>query len=368
MDQTIVQYFNGQSARPVPARILLFNNAIQLYDIVDNNFLADFPFNGIRLLSNSGDAVHFSLVSDGSQTLQIPRHHLMLPELMKYESGDSDRWFEGLSKIKLPLLLGLFLLVVIGGYYLLVSGLSGIGLQLISPRKEAELGKLVYEAMIKDQTIHQDATQALADFSTSLDLSENYDLQFTVVDDTMVNAFAIPGGHIVVYKGILQKMQRPEELVALLGHEASHVNERHSLRNMLQELTGSFMLSMVFGDLGSIGGAVASQANMLRSLSYSRSLEESADEEGMKRMVKNNVHPEGMVMLMDRLKEASEGIELPGFLSTHPLTEDRKQHAQEFARKHSIKRDLPPVLITNWDILKRSIEKASIPQPDKAQW
>ena len=240
-------------------------------------------------------------------------------------------------------------------YYLLVTGISGVGIRLISPKKEAQLGELIYEAMLKDAIIDTVSSRLLTDFAGELRMSEKYNLKFTVVDDKEVNAFAIPGGHIVVYKGILQQMTRPEELVALIGHESSHINERHSLRNMMQELTGNFVLSMVFGDLGSIGGAIAGRANALRSLSYSRSLEKEADEQGMHRMLRNRIDPHGMVMLMDRLKAAEKDVKLPGFLSTHPLTDERREQALKFVSEHPAEATMTQKLKSNWDHLKKSI-------------
>lgn len=352
MDQTRVAYYDGQSSRPISARILVFQDAVQVYDTGSNDFLAAFPLNGVRLLSRSASTAYFSLQADGARTLEVPVQHLLLPELTRFAGGDKDRWFVSLSRMKFPAIIAVFLLVVVGFYFLIVSGISGIGMKLVSPKKEAELGRMLYETIVPDSSIDRPSTRALNDFAAPLKLSEHYQLQFTVVKDTLVNAFALPGGHIVVYQGILRKMETPGELVALLGHEASHVNERHSLRNILQELTGSFMLSLVFGDLGSIGGGIASQANKLRGLSYSRKLEEEADEEGMKRMLQNRVDPNGMLLLMDRLEAASQGPELPGFLSTHPLTADRKEHARRFIKKNGSTQPTQPQLEESWQQLK----------------
>jgi Zn-dependent protease with chaperone function len=354
-DSTIVKYFDGSSARPLQARMLLFNNAIQLYNIDENSFLAAFPYNDIKLLSKTVSTAHFSLMADGSHNLEVPADHILLPELLKMTDESGDKWYRKLFKLKIPALILIFLCITIGLYYFLVAGVSRIGLGLISPKKEAELGKMIYSAMMEDARIDSVATRQLTDFAGHLKLSEKYKLQFTVLDEKEVNAFAIPGGHIIVYKGILQKMNRPEELVALLGHESSHVNERHSLQNMLQDLTGGFMLSIVFGDLGSLGGSIAGKANTLRSLSYSRGLEKEADEQGMQRMLKNDVDPRGMIMLMDRLKESEKDLNLPGFLSTHPLTTERKADAQKFVKQHPVKSKVPEDLSISWNRLKKTV-------------
>ena len=355
MDSTIVQYFPDQTGGHLQARILLFDHAIQLYNLEENSFMAAFPYSGIRLISQHASSYRFSLLPNGSSELEVPSGHILLPELLKATNRKKLARNNSLRKFAIPAgLLGVAGLAV-GLYYLVIAGVSSVGLQLISPKKEAELGKMIYSSLVSGMPVDSAAGEKLAAFAGKLRLSENYTLHFTVVDEKEVNAFAIPGGHIVVYKGILQQMQRPEELVALLGHEASHVNERHSLRNMLQDMTGTFVLSLVLGDMGALGGTIAGNANKLRSLSYSRSLEEEADEKGMERMLQNKVDPKGMIWLMDRLKEAEKEIRMPGFLSTHPLTEERKATAQKFVSSHRGDPELSPELQKSWEKLKEQV-------------
>ncbi|MBC6492278.1 M48 family metallopeptidase [Flavihumibacter stibioxidans] len=354
MDSTIVQYFQKKSAGFLPARMLLFNNAIQLYSPDENSFIAAYPYNGISLIAREQGSARFSLLPDRSAELEVPEQHFLLTELLKATNVKLQKRKKRMGKLVLPAALLAMAGLAAALYYLLVAGVSSIGLQLISPKKEAELGKMIYSSMVSGMPVDTAAGVKLAAFAEKLKLSENYTLHFTVVDEKEVNAFAIPGGHIVVYKGILQQMQRPEELAALLGHEASHVNERHSLRNMLQELTGTFVLSLVLGDMGALGTTIAGNANKLRSLSYSRGLEEEADEKGMERLLQNSVDPKGMIWLMDRLKESEKEVSMPGFLSTHPLTEERKASAQKFVSKHPGGNNKTAALEESWTALKEA--------------
>ncbi|GAO43459.1 M48 family metallopeptidase [Flavihumibacter petaseus] len=350
-----VFYFDGTGARPRPARLLLYNGGAHLYETGEDHFIAAFPYSEVHLISNDNSYHHFSLLPDRSQALDVANDHPLLPELLIQSGKTKKGLVKRLSGLKLPVLVLLVAAVVAGLYFLLVAGLSGVALQLISPKKEAELGKIIYDNMISGSQVDTNATAMLTRFASNLKLSDKYQLQFTVLDEDEINAFAIPGGHIVVYKGILKKMQRPEELVALLGHESTHVNERHSLRNMLQQMTGGILLSMVFGDLGSMGSVVAERANALQSLSYSRGLESEADEKGMEKMITNHVDPAGMVKLMDRLKEAEKDYHLPGFLSSHPLTAERKEKAQQFVRDHGFRAQPLPALDKEWQTLKAEV-------------
>ena len=87
----------------------------------------------------------------------------------------------------------------------------------------------MYQSMMQGETIDKERTKLLQEFARSMQLSNNYPIKLTVVKNKEVNAYAIPGGNIVVYSGILKAMRSPDELAALLGHETAHINERHSL-------------------------------------------------------------------------------------------------------------------------------------------
>ena len=346
-----VFYFDGQAARPRPARLLLFDHHLHLYETDADHLIASFSYKDLHLLSKDNSYAHFRL-GDDALALDIPLDNFLLPELLKQKDATLVGFERKLSGLKLPLLVLISFGLIAGLYFLLVSGLSGFALQFISPKKEAELGRIIYSNIVESSTIDSAATALLTKFAGDLKLSDKYTLKYTVLDEPEINAFAIPGGHIVVYKGILQKMESPEELVALLGHESTHVNERPSLKNILQSMTGGIILSTVFGDLGSFGSVFAEKANTLQSLSYSRGLEEEADEKGMAKMLDNQVDPIGMVKLMDRLDAVEKGVQLPGFLSSHPLTRERRGNALKFVRDHAFVGKLPVTVKRDWEALK----------------
>jgi len=206
-------------------------------------------------------------------------------------------------------------------------------LALVTPRSfDEQLGRVAFEQMSIGLTIDQERSAQLQAFGDQLALSPHYTLRYHVVDDPMVNAFAMPGGDIVVFTGILEKMDEPEELAALLAHEATHVEERHSTRMMVRDMAGYLFLSLLLGDANAVMAVVAENADKLRNMSYGRGLESEADGVGQQRMKENGVDPEGMVHLLRLLEE--EAMDMPEameFLSTHPLTKERIERAEERA-------------------------------------
>jgi beta-barrel assembly-enhancing protease len=114
----------------------------------------------------------------------------------------------------------------------------------------------------------------------------------------------------------------PCELVGLIGHEAAHVNNRHSMKMLCRNLSGYLFISTVLGDVNGVMAVLGDNVNTLQSLSFSREYEREADEEGFAIVTKNHVNPKGMVTLFQRLQQ-EHSIEMPEFLSTHPVTKDR---------------------------------------------
>ena len=219
--------------------------------------------------------------------------------------------------------------LMVGGYLWLLPW-AAEGLAMVLPRTlDRELGEAAYSSMA--MTLEEDTarTIALQQFGDALDLSDEDSLIFHVVKDDQVNAFALPGGHIVVFTGILDKMDQPGELAALLAHEGTHVAERHSTRMLMRQLASYVFISMLIGDASAIVAVVAENADNIRNLSYTRGLEEDADRHGMERLHARGVDPQGMVELLKLLNE--EAMEIPQamqFLSSHPLTQDRISTAE----------------------------------------
>lgn len=104
--------------------------------------------------------------------------------------------------------------------------------------------------------------------------------------------------------GVFDKMESYEELMALLAHEVSHINKRHSMLALLREYSGSMFLSAIVEDISKFTDILITSANKLDGLSYSRELEEEADREGLRLMPLNKVNPIGFRLLFESLNDA----------------------------------------------------------------
>jgi predicted Zn-dependent protease len=158
-----------------------------------------------------------------------------------------------------------------------------------------------------------------------------YTFRLTMVNDSIVNAFAAPGGYIVLHRGLVNLTRTPEELAGVLAHEMQHVLLRHGTQAVLREIPLQLFFAAVTSDAG-LGRQVAGAAARVGSLRYGRDAEAAADRAGAAMLRDARVDPAGMVTLFQRL-EAREG-EVPRiavYLSTHPRTEARIAELQSLA-------------------------------------
>lgn len=153
---------------------------------------------------------------------------------------------------------------------------------------------------------------------------EQWQFSFDVIDSKDVNAFALPGGPIFFYTGLLDKLKTEDELAGILGHEIVHVRNQHwasayaDTQKRRLGLSAILMLIRakdIVWDLASIGD------DLIFGLPYSRSHETEADRIGMKNMIDAGYNPNGMADVFRML--GSQGSKPPEFLSTHPDDRNR---------------------------------------------
>lgn len=148
-----------------------------------------------------------------------------------------------------------------------------------------------------------------------------YHYRWFVSDDASANAYAIPGGIVVVHRGLIAMAQTPEQLAGVLAHEIEHVEQRHSLQSLLRAAGLRVSFALLFGDPGTAGEIAAH----LSGLDYSRSNERQADELGLGLLKHAGISPQGMIDFFAQLQkqQGSGSSGLQEWASTHPTTARR---------------------------------------------
>ncbi|WP_031528594.1 M48 family metallopeptidase [Dyadobacter crusticola] len=268
-----------------------------------------------------------------------------LPQILKQKYPDRVFFRKRISDnvFKSPLILLGFILFILGllaaTYLFVLPFVAEKAAKQIPQDIEVRLGDTMYSNLIAGYEVDSSLSVKVNDFAKAIDFKTSYPIQITVVKENELNAFALPGGHIVVFDGILKKMKTKEELAALLAHEVSHVHYQHSLRSVLRSLSGYLFVSLVLNDVSGIVAVVAENSNMLVNLTYSRELEMDADRKAMGVFQAQGISLKGFVDLFKILDSESNNAAPSELLSTHPLTADRIQHASELAREQTSFRD-----------------------------
>jgi Zn-dependent protease with chaperone function len=145
------------------------------------------------------------------------------------------------------------------------------------------------------------------------------------------NAFALPGGSIVLTDQLVRLSRHPDEIAGVLAHEIGHVAHRHSLRSIYAAVGLNIFVTLVSGDPGSAIDGVIQQGVTLQSLSYTRAFERDADRNSVALMQKLKRDPLAMIALLDRIVPRQEQGET-SFLSTHPGLDERRREVEKLVR------------------------------------
>lgn len=161
--------------------------------------------------------------------------------------------------------------------------------------------------------------------------------QFVVFDSDQINAFALPGGRVGIYRGMLEVAEDDDQLAAVIGHEVGHVNARHAAERLVSSNLVNATLRLVAVMAGggesvippelivSLGGAAA-DIGVIKPFSRSQELE--ADSLGVRYMDGAGYEPQAAVRFWQRMDEVTRGRP-PAFLSTHPAPATRIQELEE---------------------------------------
>lgn len=350
------KYYNGQSSKGMPAQITLLADGLRIDYCADEvtgsvhwELAGMHPseFNDATTLLRYGKFPQqsISVVDKGFKEALLQQYRGAAFLKSGYNSVLS-LGFSGIAIMALSLL-GLLVAFLIWG----VPALADRMAMHFPESYERALGEQLYTKMLQGYQVNDEKTAALNDYLSELNTDLDHPITAAVVTSGEVNAFAIPGGYVVVYEGILDKMEQHEELAALMGHELAHIRNRHSLRAMTRSLSYYMLASVLFGDVSGVAAVLVDNASTLRNLEYSRSLELEADREGLELLRRNELNEQGAILLMERLQSGSES-EMLAFVSTHPNTGDRIKVLNELIgeQKQSYKKN--PELERHWGKLR----------------
>lgn len=153
----------------------------------------------------------------------------------------------------------------------------------------------------------------------------DYPFEFHYVDGDEVNAFALPGGYIYIYRGLLQLLPNDDALAFVMAHEISHVVRRHGVEQVQKQVVTSLALDALLGR-----GGASQILQAVVGLHYSRSDESEADDVGLHCLMRAGFNPEASVTVMEVLGRVG-GESVPKLLRSHPAPASRLKAMRELA-------------------------------------
>ena len=260
------------------------------------------------------------------------RLHAVHGKLARGKVRASKKWPWPLKAMILMIFL---FIAAVGALWFYRGEVTGWIAERIPVSVEKQLGEAVFlQLKAENKMVEDPALQAQLNAVTSRLVpairDKRYEFTFHIAENDTINAFALPGGHIVVHTGLLKKAKRPEEIAGVLAHEIAHVTKRHSLRSMVADLGWTVVIQAIFGDYTGL----ASGTSTLLQQKGSRDFEREADDTGWQYLLDANIDPRGMTDFFKTLVEEEEksGLSMNGalnILSTHPATPERVATLEE---------------------------------------
>ena len=328
-------FFDGKSARPVPVSVTVDETAQALVAHAGADFR--WPLADIREVMDqaSRDQMTIHLHDDPVQRLILPDRGLAprLPNRTKRPKvtrrGPLFGWaVAAVASVALII-------------FVLVPTMANQLARFIPPEGEQALGEVTLNQIrtALDQTglnpvpvcDDRDGVAALEKMEARLQsaMPEAVNLNVSVLDHEMINAFALPGNYIVFFRGLIDEAQTPEEVTSVFAHEIGHVISRDPTRHALRSAGSLGVLGLLFGDFAG-GAAVLLLAERLIEANYSQEAEAQADVYAHQLLQDAQIAPSALAAMFERFQdlggEASPFVE--HFLS-HPALGDRIEAARD---------------------------------------
>ncbi len=253
-------------------------------------------------------------------------------------------------------------LVLVILFLTLFGGLSSIDfmkywhLQSINRRTEDKIGQLVIDGIKKsNKEINNDSVQVVLNTIKSRICIANSispaDIAIHLVRSDEVNAFAIPGHHIIIYTGLIDRCDSVSELCGVIGHEMGHIQLNHVMKRLLNELGIGLLAAVASNGNSAVIGQII---KILSSTAFARKQESEADKISVRYLEQAHINPKGFANIMLKLADMHAGIPKEmEWISTHP---DSKKRADTILSIiHADQSNYTPVLTgSEWLVLKNT--------------
>lgn len=253
--------------------------------------------------------------------------------------------------VALGSVVGLILLLWLGSDALVRMAVSRIPVEWEQPIGEAARSQFLAGQTVVKEGPAMAAVQEITKRLTDAAPGNPYTFNVTVVRSDVVNAFALPGGYVIVFTGLLKKSESPEEVAGVLAHELNHVLLRHGLERIVKMVGLVAVVTVFVGDQQGLVGLAKRLGIELATLKFGREQETQADLQGLQLLHRAKIAPDGMIRFFERLSESDKlQVEM---LSTHPMSAVRAERLK--AEAAALSRQEPEPFTFEWNTVQAGL-------------
>jgi predicted Zn-dependent protease len=237
--------------------------------------------------------------------------------------------------MKKLIVLLLFIVLAFGGCYYVYSKInwSGLfGVKKITENLDEQLGDVFWKSYsaemveVKDVKIVEPVQQMVRNICSDNNIAPS-SINVHVVENKEINAFAMPGRHLVVHTGLIDFADHQEEIAGVIAHEIAHIESGHVVKKLGKEIGLSILMNLTLGDIG--GEVVRNALSTITSTAYDRSLEKEADLKAVDYMIAAKMNPTYLASFLEKLDKQSQTPEVLQWVSTHPDSKERVRYINE---------------------------------------
>jgi predicted Zn-dependent protease len=261
---------------------------------------------------------------------------------------------------QLALLIGSFLVI----WFLLskIDWIKILKLEEKSDRMEEKLGELLWSTIESQQIIIKDTSainpiELIKERLCESNQINPSTINIHLIKSDEINAFAMPGNHIIINTGLINEAGSVPELAGVIAHELAHIQKGHVIQKLIREVGLTILLSAAGGKAG---GQVALQIlKHLSSSAYDRNMEREADRWAITYLSNAGINPKALANFFERLENNKSAIEIPYWISSHPELEDR---IRDVKREAELKTFVAKPLLSkeDWENLKKICKPSEV--------
>jgi len=336
------RFLDGQTPQPVQGHVTLHDDTIRF--VQSNVESLTFAIDRIDRTEVIGGELHILFKPDmpGSPAGELVVFDVTFGPILDnarrlHTTGFATHLKVLLQRMSLRGWIAAAVVVIPLGYFLLTNVVVA-GHVFVSVDTERALGEMFYNRIESKWTVcsnHELQLSVQTLVEQLADPQSNYRYQVTIFDSEDANAFALPGGRILILSGLFKTCESPEGLAGVLAHEIAHVEKRHGLKQLLRSAGVLAFMSMAVGggvDQLEVLETLSELSSLLLIVKYSRALETEADEQAVKTLHRNHLSVQGLSAFFRVMQQESflgNAEKALAWISTHPLTESRIELLEE---------------------------------------